>query len=508
MTDAASIQSVKEPAPGYNDLKFYFANLNTMFSIKNTLATDMMTVMASGGLKRRINDISAITKRIYAETTTPSVTNLLDKVENEAAKNPDNWNEWDKANLAEMRRIHSHFSSLPPELYIASVQVSNEGRRVHAQVLKDGDWNKAQPYIEKVIDLYRKIADLKQKKFDTPTPYRALLLGYASDISTRQMDDLYENLLQSLKPLYAKAKEKQESDGKALSLEGECTRADIMGLNKAVLNTMGFDFNRGRLQISNLSPMASGNPDDVRVLVRCGDKQNLLDSLSDTLYQGARGLYYQNLPADWITQPVGQDQGSVMLNALSILYSRMIGQTEDFFDFIVSKSGGSISSLNSDSFNAQNLFKLKNEINHTAVRNDADDFTKVFHDIIRYRIERDILNDALDIKDIPERWNAESKDLLGLEPSSLSDGALQNPDWFTGRFGFIPTNTLSQIMAAEFHQTLGDDANSLSKVGAWAKTNIHSVGHLHGPFETIQNILGRDLDAQALVNYFESRYLA
>jgi len=127
MSDTAKLETVAEPAAGYNDLKFYFANLNTMFSIRNTLAIDMMTAMPAGSLKRRIHDISSITKRIYAETTTPTVTNLLDKVENEAAKNPDNWNEWDKANLIEMRRIHSHLSALPPDLYIARCRLLMKG---------------------------------------------------------------------------------------------------------------------------------------------------------------------------------------------------------------------------------------------------------------------------------------------------------------------------------------------------------------------------------------------
>ena len=93
MTDNTKLKSVAEPAEGYNDLKFYFSNLNTLFSIRSTLAVDMMTAMPPGGLQRRIHDISAITKRIYAETTTPAVTKLLDQVENAAAKDSSGWSE-------------------------------------------------------------------------------------------------------------------------------------------------------------------------------------------------------------------------------------------------------------------------------------------------------------------------------------------------------------------------------------------------------------------------------
>lgn len=517
MSDTVKLKAVTEPAVGYNDLKFYFANLNTMFSIRNTLAIDMMTVMPTGGIKRRIHDISSITKRIYAETTTPTVSNLLDQVEEDAQANPEKWNEWDLKNLEEMRRIHSHLSALPPELYIASVQIANEGRRMHAAALKVNKWEDAQPYIEKVVDLYRKIAAHKQKKFNTPTPYRALLLGYASDISDRQMDDLYESLLTPLKELYGKALEKQKEQEPAIPLDGEFSKADQMWLNKTILEMMGFDFERGGLHVTNLSPMTGGNPDDVRMLVRCGDSNNFLDSLEDTLYQGARGLYYQNLPDDWKTQPVGQDQGAIMLNALSQLYETIIGRTPQFFDFVSVRAEGVFRQFKNKSFEPENLYKLKKVINQTMQRNNADELSKIFHDILRYRIERDLINGDLEVKDIPARWNEESKDLLGYEPKTLSEGALQNPDWFTGRFGFIPTNTLSHIIAAQLHEKLYDEIEDLPEqiqkgnlgvIGDWIKTNIHEVGRRAGTFETVEKITGQKLSTESLIKHLERRYLS
>lgn len=517
MTDTSNLKAVAEPAEGYNDLKFYFANLNTMFSIRNTLAVDMMTAMPAGSLKKRLHDISSITKRIYAETTTPTVTKLLDQVENQAEGNSGDWNDWDLTNLKEMRRIHSHLSALPPELYIASVQVANEGRKLHAAALQKNNWDEIQPYVEKVVDLYRKIADHKQKKFETPTPYRSLLLGYASDISDRQMDALYESLLDPLKDVYTQALEKQKNQGPVTPLEGDFSKKDQMWLNKTVLEMMGFDFDRGGLYVSNLTPMTGGNPEDVRILVRCGDNTTFLDSLEDTLYQGARGMYYQNLPSDWKTQPVGQDQGAIMLNALSQLYETIIGRTPQFFDFISVRAEGVFRQFKNKSFEPENLYQLKKQVIPTTVRNDADELSKIFHDILRYRIERDLINDKMPVKDIPERWNEESKKLLGKSPDTLSKGALQNPDWFTGRFGFIPTNTLSHIIAAELHETLYDKIEDLPTqirkghfggIGDWIKTNIHNVGRKQGTFETIQSITGRELSNDALLKHLERRYLS
>ena len=517
MTDSAKLETVAEPAAGYNDLKFYFANLNTMFSIRNTLAVDMMTSMPAGSLQRRIHDISSITKRIYAETTTPAVTNLLDQVENEQAANSDNWSEWDLANLREMRRIHSHLSALPPDLYIASVQVANEGRKMHANAVARNSWEEAEPYIEKVVSLYRKIAELKQKKFDTRTPYKALLLGYASDISEAQMDALYDDLLKPLKKLHEEACAKQMMQEPPLPIDGDFSRADQMWLNHTVLEMMGFDFDRGGLYVTNLSPMTGGGPEDSRILVRCGDSDTFLDSLSDTLYQGARGLYYQNLPKDWITQPVGQDQGALMMNSLSILYETIIGRTPQFFDFISIRAEGVFRQFKNKSFEPENLYQLRKVINNTHTRNEADELSKIFHDIMRYRIERDLINGAIEVKDIPKRWDEESTALLGSKPKTLAEGPLQNPDWFTGRFGFIPTNTLSHIVASELHESLYNHFDDLSDtikqgelapVNEWIKDKIHSLGRKDDTLAVIKNITGKDLSVDGLLNHLERRYLS
>jgi len=517
MNNTAPHNATTEPAKGYQDLKYYFANLNTMFSIRNTLAMDMMTAMPFGGLERRIHDISSITKRIYAETTTPTVTGLLDQVESAASNNSDNWDAWDLANLKEMRRIHSHLAALTPDLYLASVQVSNQGRRKHSQALKDGNWDEAKGYVQQVVDLYKKIAELKQKEFKTRTPYKALLLGYASDISEAQMDTLYDNLLEPLQKLHAQALEKQSNEAPPIPLDGDFSKTDQMWLNQTILELMGFDFNRGGLFTTNLAPMTGGSAHDARVLVRCGDSNNFMDSLEDTLYQGARGLYLQNLPSDWQSQPVGQDQGALLMNALSILYETMIGRTPQFFNFISVRAEGVFRQFNNKSFDPENLYRLKKYVTKTSRRNEAGEISKIFHDILRYRIERDLINGDLSVDDLQERWNEESKKLLGLEPKTLQDGVLQNPDWFTGRFGFIPTNTLSHIVAAEMQNKLFETTPDLKSqiekgqfeaMGTWLKENVHAKGRSVDALAMVKDMTGDELDEKHLLTHLERRFLS
>jgi len=517
MTDLMEMASAGTGKSNYDDLKFYFRNLNTLFSIRKTLSMDMMTAMPTGGMSRRLYDITSITRRIYAETTTPAVTKLLDKVEDEFEKDPDSWSQWDKANLVEMRRIHNHLSALPPNIYTACARFTNEGRKRHAIAVEKKSWKEAEVYIQQVVDTYRQVAELKQEKFQTQSLYNALLLGYCSDISVDQMDKLYGNLINPLKDIRERALEKQESLDDPIPLSGNFSKNEQMWLNQSILDLMGFDFSHGSLYITHISPSTGGTPEDVRVLVRCSERDSFLDSLEDTLYQGARALYIQNLPSAWKMQPVGQDQGTLMMNAMSIFYETIIGRTPQFFSFVSARAEGVFRSLKNQSFEPENLYRLKKVIRTTPRRDEADELSKIFHDILRYRIERDLIDGRLQVKDLPERWNEESKKLLGAKPKSDADSALQNPDWFTGRFGFIATNTLSHIIAAELHNKLFEEQKDLpgsiqkgdlTPINEWLKENVHSKGCSESALAMVKNITGRELSEESLLEHFERRYLS
>lgn len=517
MSDTAQQNTAPSGKSGYDGLKFYFQNLYSLFSIRKMLAMDMMTAMPQGGLSRRIYDISSITRRIYAETTTPTIAMMLDEAEDGFNANPGEWNDWDKANLREMRRIHNHLAALPADVYTACARFASEGRKRHAIAVEKQSWSEAKIYIQQVVDLYRQVADLKQQKFGTKSLYEALLLGYADDISVEQIDGLYEGLFKPLISLKDRALEIQSGMDTPTPLEGTFSRNEQMWLNHSVLELMGFNFNNGGLYITRVSPMAGGSPEDARVLVRCSDSDTFLDSLEDTLYQGARGIYLQNLPSEWRGQPVGQELGSVITSALSLFYETIIGRTPQFFKFVSARAEGLFQHIQDESFEPENLYRLKKIVTPSRHRDNADELTKIFHDIMRYQIERDLINGTLKVDDLPERWNEETKRYLGLETKSNADSILQNPDWFTGRFGFIPTNTLSHIIAAELHDALYNQHKDLPQriekgdlgfIGKWVNENIHSKGRSVGAMELIQSITGKDLSEKHLLEHLERRYLS
>lgn len=507
MSSTNTLHTVSDSDKSYSDLKNYFNNINTMFSVRNILAVDMMTAMPPGGVQQRLQDISSITKRIYAETTAPTVTNLLGQVESHAESAGD-WNEWDKANLREMRRIHSHLAALPPNLYVAAVRVANEGRRQHKAALESGDWDNAALYLQQVVDLYRKIAELKQKTFNAATPYEALLKGYADDLTEAQVNDLYDKLRAPLIDLRSRILDHQGEAGELTPLPTEMSRGEQVDVAQRVASQMGFDFTRGSLMVTASSPFAGGTRNDVRLLIRTNVDNDAYAFFKDALYQGGRALYTQNLPEDWQNQPVGQNLGALTMNAISLLYEAVIGRSSAFLDYVETLS---------PSIDRNHLDETRRRVRTSVTRDRADEISKISHDLIRYRIERDLISGKLDVQDLPERWAAESKELLGVEPSNAAEGPLQNPDWFTGRFGFIPTNTLSHIIAVSLYNKIEEKhadakdkirSGELGFVNEFLVENLYNKGRSVNAVEVMENLVGEPLSQDRLLKHFESRYLS
>jgi carboxypeptidase Taq len=392
------IDKNSQDTSAYNDLKFYFSYLNTLFTIRRMLVVDMATTMPPKGINNRMNDISSITKRIYSETTSDSIAKLLEEAKNKAHVNSGSWTSWDQANLEEMDRIFKSFKSLPTALYISLVRIQNSGHQHHRKAIAEKQsWKDVQPHIEQIVTVYRQAAKLKQDVFQTKTPYDALLQTYAHGLSEESIEAIYDRAIPQLKDLTRRKLKHQGLDTTNSLSNQTYTQHDLLQFNQGVLNSLGFDFSRGTLSTTNVSPMAAGSRDDARVIIRCKDDSNFMTSLEDTLYQGAHGLYLQSLPEEWHNQPVGQAQSATIKTAVSLLYKIILGRRKEFFEFLGPIAQNTLKGFDNKTYDPEAYYKMKHTIRVTSTRNDADAMSKILHDVIRYRIEKELINGEIEV---------------------------------------------------------------------------------------------------------------
>lgn len=516
MNEIASAVKAPTLAP-YENLKRIFAHTQSLFHIKSILGQDMMTVMPRGGTAQRIEDISNLTKRVYAETINNKTKDCLLKAEEALQTQPDSWSEWDRQNLKEMRWIYDNMAATPPELFVSSIHAANEGRVHYFEALRNNDWETIKPWLKKVLELQRHILGRKQELFKTKSLYETALFLFMRDANEDKIMGMLDRLAVPLRQIGDDILEQQKTKTPPKPLTGNYPRSEQMDVNCTLLEKFGFDFNRGTLTITRHGPTAGGHGDEARILVRCEDHEHFMRSIEDTLYYGAKGLYMQGLPQSWMNQPVGKTPGTLMLEANSILIETIIGRTPQFFTYLVKLATEKYPHWASESFEVENLYQLRKIVKTTALRQDADELTRFFHDLMRTRIERDLINGDLGVDELPERWRAESLELLHLEPENMAEGLLQSPNWFIGNFGTSPLFILSYIAAAQIQDKIFGDvkdfAGSIARgefgeIAGWLKNNIYDKARSRLSFELIREVTGQELHEEFLLSHLKRRYLS
>jgi carboxypeptidase Taq len=218
-------------------------------------------------------------------------------------------------------------------------------------------------------------------------------------------------------------------------------------LCERVITLLGFDFNAGRLDVST-HPFCGGVPEDVRMTTRFRE-EDFLGSLMGTIHETGHGRYEQNRPRDWLGQPLSESRSMAIHESQSLSFEMQLGSHPGF---VVQ-----LTPLLNDAFGAQpafepvNLHRLMTRVKPGLIRVDADEVTYPAHIIVRYEIERALIEGEIEADDIPALWDAKMAELLGLDTrGNFKDGPMQDVHWPSGLFGYFPCYSLGAMYAAQW----------------------------------------------------------
>lgn len=514
-------QYQNHPCPNYMDLKMRFRDMGRMNAIIEALGRDFLTAMPEGAYKSRLGQIAFLSRRMHEDLASKEVVTLIEKAHAHEQKYPNDWDEWDSANLYEMETMYRHHCQIDPDLMEKRAKLSYEGRRRHRDVLKNDDWKSAKGFLQEMIDLQRAIAESKclaDNEHETDAAYQALMREYIPGARLADIDCLFGDFETKLKNLLPKILETQKDKEEPLPLEGPFPAQLQLWLNKSLLKVLGFDFDRGGLYETGHNPVEGGTPDDTRLVIKTSDSEDFLESMKSTLHEGGHGLYIQGLPRkQWRYQPVGQDMGAAVHESQALLVEMILGRMPEFFEYLSPRVEGLFQKFGDKAMSPQNLYLLKTQVNPGVDRKHADEITYFFHINMRMKLERDLISGRLEVKDLPDAWNAETKRFSGTEPQTHARGCLQDVHWFVGKFGYFPSYTLGHMMAAQIYDRMKRDLQNIPElirggnflpIRDWLGTHIHSKGRLKRTDELLQEVTGGSLSVNPLVNHLEDRYLA
>ncbi|MDP9171065.1 MAG: carboxypeptidase M32, partial [Acidobacteriota bacterium] len=281
---------------------------------------------------------------------------------------------------------------------------------------------------------------------------------------------------------------------------------------REVTARLGFDYRRGRIDVS-LHPFCSGSGDDVRMTTRF-QPEAPLDALFSSLHETGHGLYEQGLPVAHRGTALGMHAGMAVHESQSRLWENQVGRSRGFWRYLEPRLRA-VAPVALEGLSAEDMYGVVNSVAVTPIRVDSDEVTYNLHILLRFDLERQLFAGSLTVRDLPEAWRSGLKARLGISPTSDREGVLQDVHWSGGAFGYFPSYTLGNMMAAQLWYAAAEARPGLEDEFAcgefgwlleWLRTHIHVHGRRWPGAELIENVTGRELSAEALLRYLRDRY--
>ena len=494
-------------ASPYEQLEQEFRRLHAFRGALSLLRWDAAVMMPRGSSDVRGEQLAALETEHHALLTTPKVARLLERAEAASSQLED----WPRANLREMRRQRDHAIATPPSLIARLAKATSRAEVFWVEARKANDFKLFAPHLEEVVHLVRdKAALLGQAR--GLAPYDALVDAFTPGISTADIDTIFKAISRKLPGLINQAIEVQ-ADRAPLPLAGKFTVSRQRALALDVLKALGFPFDRGRLDESE-HPFTEGVPGDIRVTTRF-DASDPFSGLLGAVHETGHAMYDLGLPQKWRDQPVGRDRGLALEESQSLLFEMNLCRSRAFVNYLKPLLEKYLQ-VSGPEWSEENLYRLLVRVRRSLIRMDADELTYPVHIMLRYDLEKRILEGSLPVADLPEAWNENLEQRLNIRPSNDVEGCLQDIHWAVGHFGYFPSYALGAVIAAQLNEALRAERPSLDAdiaagqfggVMDWLRDNVHGVGARLPVQELMKQATGKPLTASAYLRYLETKYL-
>lgn len=463
---------------------------------------DQATMMPAGGSQARGEAMAQLALHIHSLKTAANLDELLAHAADEPLS------DHQRANLREMSYQHLQATALPSKLVQTKTELTYACEHAWRAQRKNNDWQGFKPNLEAVIALVREEATILGE-VQNMAPYDALLNKFEPRTTTAKIDKVFGDLKAWLPGLITQVQTLQQ-DWPQLKLPKTAVDAQRM-LNTDVITQLGFDFSQGRLDTSS-HPFSGGVPGDVRITTRY-DEADFLTALFSTIHETGHARYEQGLPLKWRGQPAGLARSMAIHESQSLFFEMQLARGEG----LLKQLAQSISQHLNTQFSDIQLQQLVTRVSPGLIRVDADEVTYPCHIMLRYEVEKGLIDGSLTVADLPEFWDVSIQSLLGLSTQGdYRNGCMQDIHWPVGELGYFPSYSLGAMYAAQFRASMESQIGNLDSlisdgkiatVMQWLNDNIWSQGSLLTTDELVSSVTGETLNPAHFKQHLLNRYL-
>lgn len=483
-------------------------------SAASVLSWDQETYMPAGGGLARADQIATLQGIAHQKLVSADIQELLakwiDPATGQAIEVPgDGWDEPARSLLREVWRDFSRAKKLPSDFVVRLSRECSVAQQVWAEARQQNNFKMFLPNLRTVLALKREEANYLGYQ---TSPYDALLDIYEPGATIAALNPLFDQLKAGLVPLLKRVMASSTQIDDSILFRSYDTTKQVE-FSRLVLTAMGYDFERGRLDLSAHPFTTSFHPTDVRVTTRVSEKE-LPACLFSCIHEGGHGLYDQGLDVRYYGTPLGDSVSIGIHESQSRLWENCVGRSRPFWTFFYPI----LQQTFPDQLRDVSLDRFYVAINRTKpslVRVEADELTYNLHIMLRFEIEQSLIEGRTTADDLPGIWNEKMRDYLGLVPDRDADGVLQDVHWSIGAFGYFPTYTLGNLYAVQFYnqarQELGNLEERIARgqlldLRRWLEQKIHRWGRMFTPDHLARRVTGNSVSPAPFLHYLEQKY--
>ena len=414
----------------------------------------------------------------------------------------------DRAAVVEAKRQVERAAKLPPKLVAALAEHAALCYEAWVKARKADDFQAFAPWLARMAELKRQEA---RCLVESGSSYNALLDDYEPGMTTTQLDSLFGALRPQLSALLSSL---QSASHQPADLPpGPFPRAVQESIGKEVVTAMGFDWSAGRLDVSAHPFCAGFSPRDVRITVRYFEDQfspsffGMIHEAGHALYeQGLNVERYGNFDCDAVSLGFHESQSRLWENQVArsrAFWSYWFPRLQKAFEPVLSR------------VSLAGFLRAVNRVRASLIRVEADEVSYGLHVILRYELEKQLIENGLQAEDLEQAWDQRMEEYLGIRPESPANGVLQDIHWSQGFFGYFPTYLLGNLYAAQLfrqaRRSIPDLEDRISKgdlgtLREWLRENVHRHGKRFSAAELIQRVTGESLNPDYFIEYLKERH--
>lgn len=472
-------------------------------TIASVLDWDTETNMPPNGLSARAEQVSLLAAMAHEKKTDPRLGESLQALHGRIE------NEDQVANVREMQRAYDRAVKVPGELVREIAKATTMAKDAWAKARKDSDFPQFAPHLETILKLMRQVADAVGYEAER---YDALLDEFEPGATAAEIEGVFTQLRKPLSEFVHKIRDAKNHPDASI-LERNYPRTGQEKLCRRFAEAIGFDFESGRIDVST-HPFCSGfAPGDVRLTTRY-DEHFFPSAIFGTMHEAGHGMYEQGLPAEHLFTPRGRAASLGIHESQSRLWENVVGRSRAFWEHFYPETRAAFPEALSD-VSLDQFYRAINTVSPSFIRVEADEVTYNLHIILRFELERGLLDGKIAVNDLPEAWKTKMKELLGVVPTKDSDGCLQDIHWSMGAIGYFPTYALGNLYAAQFYAAAMKAMPDLTdRIGRgelrplldWLRQNIHRYGQLYRAGDLVKKVTGAPLSIEPYLNYLYGKF--